>query len=95
MQAALSLAGQVSSLLLVAGLFLYFVCAAELEKKTSSFKIEIMAGACGAGFCQAASARCLALGNGVVICMHYSKARLERELPRKVLLQGGLMSSSL
>lgn len=51
MQAALSLAGQVSSLLLVAGLFLYFVCAAELEKKISNFKIEIMAGACGAGFC--------------------------------------------
>lgn len=47
----LSLAGQVSSLLLVAGLFLYFICAAKLEEKISSFKIEIMAGACGAGFC--------------------------------------------
>lgn len=35
--AVLSLVGRVSSLLLVAGLFLYFLCAAKLEKKNLQF----------------------------------------------------------
>lgn len=53
-QAMLSLAGQVSSLPLVAGMFLYFKCAARLEEKISNFKT---GGACCGGFWWAASAR--------------------------------------
>lgn len=87
----LSLAGQVSSLPLVAELFLCFTCAAKLEKKVSSFKIEIMAGEPVVLASVRQQVPGAAFGNGLIIC----KAKLQVELPRKALLQPGLMSSSL